>query len=93
MTWNNSHSQILHWILILEACKDLAATHDIKYNSKKSAIMLYRATSLKDANLPDFKLADEVITVVNRIKYLGHVTVSDLSDDSDIELYTRKLYC
>ena len=77
---------------LLRDCEDFGITHDMKYNSKKSAVMLFRSKSLSKSILPKFLLNGEVLNETNSTRYLGHYISNDLSDDADIARQCRQLY-
>ena len=78
---------------LLHICEEFGITHDIKYNPKKSAILIFRSKRLKGIiHFPEFRLNDDIIGEVNCIKYLGHFITQDLTDDKDIERQCRQIY-
>ena len=78
-------SQLLH------ECEKFGTRHDLKYNAKKSAVMIYRSMTLKGCTIPNFKLNWIILHVVASHKYLGHYITDDLSDD-DINRQRRTLF-
>ncbi len=46
----------------------------------------------KKSNFPSFVLADQVLGVVSKFRYLGHIIRDDLCDDDDIQRQCCKLY-
>ena len=79
-------SQLLH------ECEKFGTRHDLKYNAKKSAVMIYRSMTLKGCTNPKFKLNGIILHVVASYKYLGHYITDDLSDDDDINRQRRTLF-
>ena len=77
---------------LLETCMKYASEHDIKFNSKKSVILVRRSTLLKNVTIPSFVLGEEKLTEVNDVKYLGHFISSDGKDDKDMTRAYRQLY-
>ena len=57
--------------MLLSACSDYGTEHDIKYNSTKSNVMIFCCKKFKDIHMPNFVLNDEILTSVNKCKYLG----------------------
>ena len=55
--------------------------HDIKYNSKKSSVLVYKSKYMKNVDVPSFKIIGETIKEVDHIKYLGHFISTSLRDD------------
>ena len=41
---------------LLRECEKFGTGHDVKYNAKKSAVMIYRSMTLKGCTIPNFKL-------------------------------------
>ena len=86
-------SQLLH------ECEKFGNRHDVKYNAKKSAVMIYRSMTLKGCTIPNFKLNGMILHVVDSYKYLGHYITDYLSDDDDVNrqrrtlLFNGILYC
>ena len=63
----------------LHECEKFGTRHDLKYNAKKSAVMIYRSMTLKGCTIPNFKLNGIILHVV--ASYLGHYITDDLSDN------------
>ena len=70
----------------------LSNSNDVKYNAKKSAVMIYRSMTLKGCTISNFKLNGMILHVVASYKYLGHYITDDLSDDDDINRQRRTLF-
>ena len=77
---------------LLRICTQYGADFDIKYNAKKSKIMIIRSREDRQSNFPDFYLSGTALGVCREITYLGHIIANDLSDDKDIYRQRRKLY-
>ena len=73
-------------------CEKFGTRHDLKYNAKKSAVMIYRSMTLKGCTIPNFKLNGIILHVVASYKYHGHYITVDLSDDDDINGQRRTLF-
>ena len=65
---------------------------DIKFNPKKSVIMVARTKEDQKLKFPSFYLSDQLLETVNTVKYLGHIIRDDLSDDGDIQRQCYKMY-
>ena len=76
----------------MHECEKFGTRHDLKYNAKKSAVMIYRSMTLKGCTIPKFKLNGIILHVVASYKYLGHYITDDLSDDDDINRQRRTLF-
>ena len=70
--------------LLLHVCGKYGLDHDIRFNSRKSAVIIFRNSSVKDFNFPSFEINGESIKEVPFVKYLGHVINADMKDDLDI---------
>jgi len=65
---------------LLNICPEYEVKFDVLYNAKKSAVLICRTKVDKDLCLPDFYLLGQVMSVCNKIKYLGHYITDQLSD-------------
>ena len=70
--------------LLLHVCGKYGLEHDIRFNSKKSAIIIFRNSFVKEFSYPYFVMNGESIKEVPFVKYLGHVISPDMKDDLDI---------
>ena len=77
---------------LLRECEKFGTRHDVKYNAKKSAVLIYRSMTLKGCTIPNFNLNGMILHVVASYKYLGHYITDDLSDDDDINRQRRTLF-
>ena len=77
---------------LLRVCTQYGDDFDIKYNAKKSKIMIVRSRGDRQSTFPDFYLSGTALSVCSEITYLGHIMSNDLSDDKDIYRQRRKLY-
>ena len=77
---------------LLDICSEFGISHDVKFNSKKSAIMSFESNSIQKINLPIFEMNGEEVKCVSEYCYLGHIIQKDLSDELDIERQRKKLY-
>ena len=69
--------------LLLHVCGKYGLEHDIRFNSKKSAVTIFRNSFVKDFSYPSFVMNGESIKEVPFVKYLGHVISADMKDDLD----------
>ncbi|KAG7300454.1 hypothetical protein JYU34_016075 [Plutella xylostella] len=72
-------------------CERYAVTHGLKYNEKKSELMLFRAGNKTYPFEQEIELNGAPLQRVNKFKYLGHWVTPDLSDNLDIERERRSL--
>lgn len=77
---------------LLRICEIYGDMHEIKFNSKKSAIMICRSKYTKEVNFAPFTIKGECIKHVSFVKYLGHIISEDTKDDRDIFRQCRMLY-
>jgi hypothetical protein len=76
---------------LISTCEAYAEVHGLKYNSKKSEIMIFKAPKQQPRRVPPVYIGRVALKVVDSFKYLGHIVTSDLRDDSDIERERRAL--
>ncbi|CAK1594970.1 unnamed protein product [Parnassius mnemosyne] len=76
---------------LLSICETYAEEQGLKYNSKKSEILVFKAPQRKPRHVPPVCLDGLPLKVVQKFKYLGHIVTSDLGDDEDIERERRAL--
>ena len=74
--------------VLLNVCEDYGVEQDIQFNCKKSAVLVYRNTFVKDVIFPTYSIGGEAIKEVSHLKYLGYF----LSDDMDIMRQCRQLH-
>ena len=78
--------------LLLHVCGKCGLEHDIRFNSKKSAVILFRNSFVMDFRYPSFVMNGESIKEVSFVKYIGNVISADMKDDLDIMRQCRQLY-
>ena len=78
--------------LLLHVCGRYELEHDIRFNSKKSAVIIFRNSLIfvMDFNYPSFVMNGESIKEVPFVKCLGHVISADMKDDLDIMRQCRE---
>ena len=77
---------------LLNICSDYGVDFNVKYNAKKSVVLICRAKGDKDLRFPSFYLSEEILSVCCKIKYLGHIITDRLMDDDDMYRQRRVLY-
>ena len=77
---------------LLSVCSQYGFDFNIKYNAKKSKVMIVRSREDRQSKFPDFYLSEAALSVCSEITYLGHIISNDLTDDKDIYRQRRKLY-
>ena len=77
---------------LLDKTYDYGCTHDINFNSKKSAILIVKNSYIKNIQSPKFCIGKESINEVDSLCYLGHILSSSGSDNDDLIRQCRKLY-
>ena len=78
--------------MLLRECQKFGLGHDMVFNPKKSAVMIFKNKNDRDINAPPFVLNNEYIPVVEDYCYLGHVIDNELNDEKDILRQRKKLY-
>ena len=76
---------------LLCECEKFGLSHDVKYNAKKSEVMIFRSVTLKECSVC-FKLKRVTLHVVATYKYFGNYISDDLSDDDGINRQYGTLY-
>ncbi|XP_045499418.1 uncharacterized protein LOC123697044 [Colias croceus] len=76
---------------LLKICESYAVAHGLKYNAKKSEIMIFRPDNKRYTFVPNFTLSGTALNKVEQFKYLGHWVTEDLKDSVDIERERRAL--
>ncbi|XP_039761472.1 uncharacterized protein LOC120634760 [Pararge aegeria] len=75
---------------LLHICEEYARNHGLKYNVRKSEMVVFRAGKGPE-RIPPVLLDGTPVQVVEQFKYLGHMLSGSLSDDLDIERELRSL--
>ena len=65
--------------LLRSVCSAYGIEQDIKYNSAKSNVMIFRCNKMKDIRIPNFELNNVLLTRVTKYKYLGHCSHMSVS--------------
>ena len=84
---------------LLRICEKAGITHNILYNSKKSAVMITRSALRRDSVLPSFTLCSNILKVVHVVKCLGHYVNDNLTENANISRQSlgnsiyRKTFC
>ena len=78
--------------ILLYECEKYGIECDILFNPKKSAVMFIKPEFMKNVKMPDFKINDTIIDVVNKYTYLGHIICESLLDDLDIARQRKKIF-
>ena len=69
---------------LLNICSNYGVDFDVKYNAKKSMVMVCRTKDDMDIKFPAFHLSGQTLGVSNSTKYLGHIITDTLEDDADM---------
>ncbi|XP_060809969.1 uncharacterized protein LOC132904057 [Amyelois transitella] len=75
---------------LLRICEAYAASHGLKYNVRKSEVMIFGAKG-SDVSVPPIYLEGAPLNRVSQFKYLGHILTPDLKDDVDVDRERRAL--
>ena len=65
---------------ITAVCSKYGMSFDIKFNTKKTVVMISRTKDDQKLTFPSFSLAGEVLEAVKKFKYQGQI----ISDDDDV---------
>ena len=76
---------------LIYVCEKYGSSHDIRFNHKKSAIMICRGKHMKTVYPPLYTLNGEVIKEVDSVRYLGHIISNDSKDGKDIMRQCQQL--
>ena len=77
---------------LISECQKYGIEFDILYNPLKSAVMFFKTESTLSIKMPNFKICNENIKVVQEYAYLGHILTDKLSDNLDILRQRKKLF-
>ena len=76
---------------MLAICDDFAKKNLIEFSAAKSVVLLVLPKTLKLVNKPNIYLGENVLSYVERFKYLGHILTATFTDDEDIDREKRNL--
>lgn len=76
---------------LLRVCERYAEAHGLRYNVKKSEVMVFRAPKKCYSEIPPVLLCGIPLNRVSHFKYLGHWVTEDLKDNMDVERERRAL--
>jgi hypothetical protein len=76
---------------LLQICEEYVAAQGLRYNVKKSEVLVFKAGRKTYASVPSLHLGGTPLNRVDRFKYLGHWLTEDLNDNVDIERERRAL--
>ena len=77
---------------LLNTCSEYGVTFDIKYNAKKSVVLICKTKEDRKLTFPVFYLSGQILSLSNSCKYLGHIITDTMEDDSDMFRQRRMLY-
>ena len=77
---------------LLRECEKYGIEFDIVFNANKSYVMCFMSNSASNFRIPDFYFNDNLIPLVNSIKYLGHYLCDTGSDALDIDRQRKKIF-
>ncbi|XP_022838068.1 uncharacterized protein LOC111365105 [Spodoptera litura] len=76
---------------LLCICESYARAHGLKYNAKKSELMVFQTGTKVYSSVPPVILCGTPLKRVTHFKYLGHWVTDDLCDNMDIDRERRAL--
>ena len=77
---------------LLNICSNYGLDFNIKYNAKKSMVLICRTKDDSELRFPHFYLSGQTVNVAKSAKYLGHIITDTLDDDEDMYRQRRMLY-
>ena len=77
---------------LLNTCSEYGIMYDVKYNAKKSVVLICRSKGDQKLNFPIFYLSGQIIPMASNCKYLGHIIDDKMQDDSDMLRQRCMLY-
>ena len=77
---------------LLRVCELFGMEHDIIFNYKKCAVMVFNSHSFRHVCFGHFYLYGQKMENVEKYKYLGHIIYHDLGDRSDICRQVKQTY-
>ena len=77
---------------LLRECENYGLENDIVFNANKSAVMCFKSKFTPKFRIPAFVLNNDVIPLVNSMKYLGHYLADTCSDGLDIDRQRKKIF-
>ena len=81
---------VLSLLLHVGLCGKYGLEHDIRFNSKKkSAVIIFRNSFVKDLSYPYFVMNGESIKEMPCVIYIGHVISADMKGDLDIMMQCK----
>ena len=78
--------------LLLNICTEYGVQNDVKYNAKKSVVMICRTKKEQALSFPTLYLSGQALSVCDKTKYLGHIITEQMDDDDDMYRQRRALY-
>ena len=73
------------YIKLLAICVQYAGAYGLRYNVKKSALLVFQPPGHQVTHVPPLFIEGVSIPRVSRFKYLGHWVLEDQSDHEDIK--------
>ena len=85
---------------LLRECEKFGTRHDVKYNAKKSAVMIYRSMTLEGCTIPNFNLNGMILHVCLLLISILDITLHMIFlmmmisiDNVELYLFKGILYC
>lgn len=76
---------------LISICEQYAVAHGLRYNTKKSELLLFKAGAKTYETVPPVVLNGAPLKQVKKFKYLGHWVTDTLTDDMDMDRERRAL--
>ena len=77
---------------LVTKCTLYSSEFDIVFNAQKTVCMLFQSKLFVIDSCPSIMLDNITLSFVKEYKYLGHIIVDNLKDDSDIQNQMKFLY-
>ncbi|XP_026316031.1 uncharacterized protein LOC113227355 [Hyposmocoma kahamanoa] len=76
---------------LLKICEQYAVAHELRYNAKKSELLVFKAGTKTYNTVPPITLDGAPLKQVKQFKYLGHWVTDALTDNLELDRERRAL--
>ena len=78
--------------ILLKQCEIVVKKLDLKFNTEKSVIMIFRYNFMKNCTFPKLCLNGCELKELSEHRYLGYLVTNSATDDADIDKQRRILH-
>jgi hypothetical protein len=78
---------------LLNCCQKYAVSNELVYNETKTKCMVFKPQGMHDLHIPLFHLNNSILTIADKVKYLGVIITNDQKGDCDIKRQMKSIYC